>query len=117
MRLIMKKDTKSNLNFFKAEKFLEQGLKKKAFKIYRKCAKQGDYDCQHNLAYFYDVGIGVDNNFKKAIFWYKKAYSNRQMSFTAKNIAILYLEQKRYFKALKWFKKAIKCTKKENVSK
>lgn len=101
--------------FFKAEKLLEEGFEDKAFKCYKKGAKKGDYNCQHNLAYLYDTGIGVENNSSKAIYWYKKSYSNNPTVSSAKNIAIIYLEQGKYLKALKWFIKAIECHKKQKL--
>ncbi len=110
----MAKNKQNDALFLKAEKLLEEGFEEKAFKCYKKCAKQGNYNCQHNLAYFYDKGIGVEENPTKAIFWYKKSYSNNPILPSANNLALIYLEQGKYLKALKWFIRAIECHKKQN---
>lgn len=49
---------------------------KTAFTIFEDFAKQGDVSAQYNLGMIYYNGFGVDQDYKKAIKWYKKSYDN-----------------------------------------
>ena len=36
-------------------------------------ANHGDAEAQYNLGYCYECGLGVEIDYEKAVFWYKKA--------------------------------------------
>lgn len=93
--------------FLEASKAWEENNLKKAYKLFHKIADLGDSGGQLNLGYFYDEGLHVEQNKSKAIYWYKKAYSQNEGS-AANNIAIHYKSIKEYKKALWWFHKAVK---------
>ena len=81
-----------------------------AFFYYEKAAEQGNATAQFNLGYFYDEGLGVEQDYKKAKEWYEKAAE--QGNATAQfNLGYLYenglgVEQD-YKKAKEWYEKAI----------
>ncbi|WP_410249960.1 tetratricopeptide repeat protein, partial [Acinetobacter baumannii] len=43
---------------------------KKAFELYSKAAEQGNEKAQNNLGAIYALGIGVNQDYKKAFEWY-----------------------------------------------
>jgi TPR repeat protein len=56
-----------------------QGTKqnyKKAYKWFKKSAKQGDARAQYHLGQMYLEGLGVEVNPSKAEVWFKKAKDN-----------------------------------------
>ena len=101
----MKKEQLENLNI-KAQNLLIKGKAKKAFKLFKKCVDYGHKDCIFMLGVLYDTGEGVKVNKKKAKSLYKIGVKNNdEASMT--NLAILYREEYKYKKMLKWFKKAL----------
>lgn len=94
-----------NINI-QAQNLLIEGKTKKAFKLFKKCAKHGSNDCIFMLGILYDTGDNIKINKKKAKYWYKKGAKNND-EFSMANLAILYREEYKYKKMLKWFKKAL----------
>jgi TPR repeat protein len=47
--------------------------KQKAFESYQKAANLENHYAQYNLALMYEIGEGVEENIKQAIYWYKKS--------------------------------------------
>jgi TPR repeat protein len=94
--------------FKRADAEWESGHNKKAFDLFLKAALHGESSAQHNVGYFYDVGIGTKKNIKKALFWYKKAWRNDRQTGTCINIAKLYVARKNFRVAMGWWNKAIK---------
>lgn len=70
----------------------EAGNLEKAFDLFKCAAERDDGIAQQNLGYFFDEGIGVKADKKKAEFWYTKAAQNGHTS-AYMNIAILRIEE------------------------
>ena len=93
--------------FIRADKQADKGNFKSAFRLFLAAAKAGDSACQTNLGNFHDEGTGVRRNRPAAMYWYKRAY-RRGASCAAHNIGVMWRNEKKYNRALKWFKKAVK---------
>lgn len=85
----------------------EKGRPRDAFPLFLKAARLGESTAQHNVAYFYDVGDGIGKNWKKALYWYKKAWRSGRQTDSCSNIARLYVEIGTERKAIFWWRKAI----------
>lgn len=85
---------------------LDAGRLKVAFNIFKKAAESGDVDTFNNLGYCYGAGKGVKKNFKKAMYWYKKAVRSNQSTAVA-NIGTIYRDRGNRERAIFWFKKAM----------
>ncbi len=87
------------LNGVAAEK---QGNYKDAVKYYRQAAQQGHFMAMHNLGFSYAAGRGVPQDYKKALYWYKRVPV--RFPLARFNIGMLYFNgmgvQKDYKKAL-----------------
>lgn len=83
---------------------------KKAFKLYKKSAKQGNAIAMTDLARMFKYGIGCNLNFNKARKWYKKAATLKNDKATY-SLGYLYLKglgniEQNYEKAVGYFKKS-----------
>jgi TPR repeat protein len=56
-----------------AMKAIERGHYSTAQRALRKSAESGDVLAQNNLAYLYEHGLGVNQNYNDAVIWYTKA--------------------------------------------
>ncbi len=79
------------------------------FEKTKESAEQGDSFSQYYLASMYDFGIGVPQDYKKALYWYTKAA--KQGDFGAQyNLGVMYLDgigvPQDYKKALYWYTKS-----------
>jgi len=83
----------------------ERGDFERAFLLFRRCAELGQVGCMLDLGYFYDEGVGVEQNKDEAMSWYKRAYRLGD-SAAASNIAILYREQGRVRLERQWFERS-----------
>ena len=99
------KAKKNNKLFNEACALWDRGVLSRAFELFLQGAKSGDYGCQLNLGYFYDVGIYVKRDKAEAFKWYHRAYRLGDGS-PAANIGILYREKHDSHKMLWWFRKA-----------
>jgi TPR repeat protein len=93
--------------FIRADKQADEGNLKSAFRLFLEAAKAGDSSCQINLGNFYDAGTGVRRNRSAAMYWYKRAY-RRGEPCAAHNIGVLWRNEKKYRRALEWFRKAVR---------
>ena len=93
--------------FAKASEQWDRGRVRSAFRLFLSAAKRGDPSAQHNLAYFYDIGIGVKPNRRAALYWYKRAF-RRGYRIAASNIGTMYRDEENTGKALAWFQRAIR---------
>lgn len=91
--------------FTRANKEWDKGNLKKAFVLFLEGAEAGHKGCQNNLGVFYECGLGIKKNSKKALYWYKKDGSSGAMG----NIADFYYKQGNPTRAKTWYKKAIEC--------
>jgi uncharacterized protein len=78
--------------------------------VARKCAEQGDADCQAKLGWFYEDGVsGVKEDHEQAIIWYRKAAEqgliSAQMALAATYEGGYHVPQD-YAEAAKWYERA-----------
>ncbi|MEE8575069.1 MAG: tetratricopeptide repeat protein [Thermodesulfobacteriota bacterium] len=92
--------------FTRASEAWDAGNLKEAFDLFHEAVKNGDSSSQLNLGYFYDEGIGVKKDIKKALYWYKKAARNGDPGAMS-NIAIYYRSIGNIRRAKFWFLKGI----------
>lgn len=93
--------------FVRADKLWNQGKLELAFSLFMEAAKAGDVGAEQNVGYFYDLGLGVRRNRKKALHWYTRAYRNGDAS-SAKNIGTVWRDLGNPRRALSWFRRAVK---------
>ncbi len=93
--------------FTKASEQWDRGELRSAFRLFLTAAKRGDPSAQHNLGYFYDVGVGVKPNRTEALYWYKRAF-RRGYRTAASNIGTIFRDEEKTRQALSWFQRAIK---------
>lgn len=91
------------------KKYSERRNFVEAVRWYRKAAKQGDINAQHNLAVMYDDGDGVRQDKVEAIGWYRKAAE--QGDADAQNrLGIMYENgegaKPNKFESVRWFRMA-----------
>jgi len=99
--------SKTNVLFARASKRWDQGRLRSAFRLFLSAAKAGDPSAQHNLGYFYDVGVGVKRNRDAALYWYRRAFRHGYRT-AASNIGTIYRDEERSKQALSWFQRAIR---------
>jgi uncharacterized protein len=78
---------------------------KEAFTEFKKC--EADGGCQAMIALMYQNGEGIPKDINKAIKWFEKSANKNEIS-SQHNLGVIYLNLKKYDKALVWFKKAAK---------
>ena len=91
--------------FERANAEWERGKLASAFRLFLAAAESGDSSAQHNVGYFYDVGIGTRRNRDAALLWYRRAY-RRGLRTAASNIATVYRDEKNVERALFWYRRA-----------
>ena len=68
------KNNSNELGMFEtANSFYNQKKYKKAFKLFKKSAEQGNSQAQYNLGAMYENGEGTEENIEQAKYWYKKS--------------------------------------------
>ena len=76
---------------------------------YENAAEQGHANAQNSLGIMYQLGQGVDVNYKKAIEWYEKA-AKQGDAHAQFNVGVMYKKGRgvdvNYKKAMEWFEKA-----------
>jgi TPR repeat protein len=85
----------------------DRGDTRRAFRLFLASAKADDVSSQLNLGYFYDQGIGVLPNQRKALHWHRRAYRGGEAA-GATNIAIILRDQGQVRNAISWFKRALR---------
>ena len=84
----------------------DEGRLEEAFELFSKAAEAGDSSCQLNLGYFYDYGIHVQRNLRKALHWYRKAY-HQSCAEAASNIATIHRDDKAYTRMVWWWRRSV----------
>lgn len=90
----------------------ENGELTQAFSLFSEGAALGIEGCMLNLGYFYDEGIGVNEDKARAMYWYKRLYRTSKKTnplhgaAAASNIAILYREQGKHRLEFQWFQRS-----------
>lgn len=100
------RETRNDRRFDSADRYWDHGETGRAFRLFLAGAKDGDTSCQHNLGYFYDMGVGVRQNKAKALYWYRRAY-RKGNGGSAQCIGTLYRERGNLPAALRWFRRAV----------
>jgi TPR repeat protein len=106
----VKKDSPESMRdalFAKASEQWDRGRLRSAFRLFLSGAKDGDPSAQHNLGYFYDVGLGVKPNREAALYWYRRAFRHGYRT-AASNIGTIFRDEKNVIQALSWFQRAVK---------
>ena len=57
----------------RCQQLCKNGQYEQAFPVCSKAAEQGDAAAQYNLGWMYRFGKGVQQNYSKAVKWYRKA--------------------------------------------
>jgi TPR repeat protein len=78
---------------------------RKAFELFNQAAELGDSASQLDLGYFFDNGLYVKKDKKKALYWYRKAYIQGDAS-AANNIGTVYRDLGDKKKMVWWFRRA-----------
>lgn len=95
-----------NLLSVRAERKLDEGKLRSAFRLYLAAAKGGGIGAQINLGNFYDDGTGVTRNRELALYWYRRAYRRGDAS-AANNIGVVFRKEGKLTRALAWFERAV----------
>jgi TPR repeat protein len=97
-------DDKEKL-FNEANTAWDHGDLRKAFELFMRSAELGDTGSQVDVGYFFDNGLFVKRDRKRALLWYRKAYLQGDAG-AANNIATVYRELGQTKKMLWWFRRA-----------
>ena len=84
------------------------GFSKRSVEHYMLAAERGFGPAQRMVGGFYELGISVEKDVKKAIEWYKKAAEN-EVDDALSMLATVYFRQKDYEEAVKWAEKSADC--------
>lgn len=102
----MRKHNRNSL-FDQADEAWDAGKPGEAFKLFMQSASEGDSSAYLNIGFFYDTGLAVRKNEKRALYWYKKAAKHGSCSAYS-NIGTIYRDKKDFKRARFWFQKALK---------
>jgi TPR repeat protein len=91
--------------FQRADRQLEAGNLRSAFRLFLWGAKAGDTSCQVNLGNLYADGTGVKPSRERALYWYRRAY-RRGETCAASNIGVVFRDEGNFKRALAWFERA-----------
>jgi TPR repeat protein len=92
--------------FVKANTAWDRGDLRRAFELFLCAAESGDSSSQLDLGYFFDRGLHVKKDKKKAMHWYYQAYRQGDAA-AANNIATLHRDSGRLGKTVWWFRRAV----------
>ena len=98
--------TQNDKLFVKANTAWDRGDLRRAFELFSRAAESGDSSCQLDLGYFFDRGLHVKKDKKKAMHWYYQAYRQGDAG-AANNIATLHRECGRTGRMVWWFRRAV----------
>jgi len=98
--------TTSEDMFVQANKEHESGRTKKAYKLFVSAARAGHPYAPNSVGYFLDNGIGVAQNKKKAIHWYRKAARKGDIC-AIQNLGIVYRDLRNLRRAIFWLTRAV----------
>jgi TPR repeat protein len=91
--------------FTEANTAWDNGNFRQAFTLFLRAAELGDRASQVDVGYFFDNGLSVKKNKKKALVWYYKAYKQGDAG-AANNIGTVYRDLGETKKMLWWFRRA-----------
>ncbi len=93
--------------FERADHAWNRGNLSAAFRLFLEAAKDGDNAAKLNVGYFYDQGLGTQQDLAAALYWYKKAYRSGDAS-AANNIGTIWRDKRNPKRALTWFRRAVR---------
>jgi TPR repeat protein len=93
--------------FTAADTAWDAGDDVQAFRLLIQAAARGEGGLCNSIGFYYDHGIGVRCNRRKAMFWYRRAASERE-AVAYINLALCHREAGRYEAAEKWYRRAIR---------
>lgn len=96
--------------FSLADQEYEHGNYKEAFEIFLKIANSDNPDkdsAMDRIASMYDADEGVDYDFDKAIYWYKKAVDHGNHSTALHNLGVTYRAKGNIVEAKTWFEASL----------
>lgn len=89
------------LSLFWEEKYSQ------AFEILSYLSLEKYYAAYNELAVLYESGLGVDQDYKQALFFYKKFLNHQREVMVMRNLAGLYLKMNNFRQAKYWWNKGI----------
>ena len=97
-----------NVSIF--EKLTAIDFRNESFEVVKRYAERNNPDAQSQLGYMYDCGIEVEQDYKEAVKWYRKAAAQGNARAQS-NLGVCYengtgVEQD-YREAVKWYRKAV----------
>lgn len=92
--------------FIQANERWDAGDLHGAFDLFRAAASEGDAPSQGALGYFYDNGLGIEQNPDLALLWYRRAARQKDVC-AIWNIAVSYRDRGEWRHARAWFRKAL----------
>ncbi len=96
----------NNRLFVRANTAWDRGDLRTAFELFMRAAETGDSSSQLDLGYFFDCGLCVKKDEKKALHWYYQAYRQGDAG-AATNIATVHRDCGRTGRMIWWFRRAI----------
>jgi len=96
----------NNRLFVKANTAWDKGDLQSAFELFKRAAESGDSSSQLDLGYFFDCGLYVKTDKKKALHWYHLAYRQGDAG-AATNIATVHRDCGRPGRMIWWFRRAV----------
>ena len=103
--------------YLQADREYNLGNFKEAFEIFLKIAKSDSPDkgsAMDRLATMYDAAEGVEYDFDKAIYWYKKAVEHGSTS-SLHNLGITYRSKGIMFEVKTWFEASLQAGHKDSA--
>ena len=97
---------KADSLFDRADKAVDRGDMRSAFRLMLASVKLGNTGAQINVGNYYADGTGVRRNRSAALYWYKRAYRRGDYN-AAHNIGILWRDEGKIQRALQWFLRAV----------
>lgn len=88
--------------FVEANRLLEAGQEREAYRLFLRAAEGGHSHAQHNVALLLELGTGTKKNKPAAIAWYVRSWRRNPQRSTAENLATLYAEQGNRERARFW---------------
>jgi TPR repeat protein len=101
------KSRKNNKLFVEANSAWDGGNLLLAYELFLRAAQSGDMASQLDLGYFFDCGLHVKKDKKKALYWYYQAYRQGDPS-AANNIATIHRDCGRIGRMIWWFRRAVR---------
>jgi tetratricopeptide (TPR) repeat protein len=97
---------KQESDFDRASRLWNDGELRRAYRLFRRLAEQGDAGAQLNVGYFLDCGVGVRQSVSKALSWYRRAHRQGH-PVAAQNIGTVFRDRGDWKRAAAWFQRSM----------